>query len=478
VAAAFRQDWMYPYLRLPSSFPFAVRGVHLPRQTVIAALWVAELLAAGGLVAGLVAARRGARPPLRLLFIGACVAIGALAILPPAGSTDALDYAAFGRLLLLGHNPYVAPPIMLRLADPRFAHAVPHRWQFQVSLYGPAATFEQYLAARLGGNTPAKVVFWLKLWNAAAFGLVAIAADRVLRHDWSRRLRAHLLWTFNPLLIWGLVEAGHIDVLAAAAGVLGLLILGPERGTASPGLLRAAAAGALIGLAADIKINFLAFGIGLAWALRRSPAGFLAAAGGGLAVLAPTYAWFGPHAVKALLARQNEFTADSFYRLLDLNAYMNLLGLIAVALVVALAALLLLRMPMGYLDRPAIRPALAISVAWLAVWPYQLPWYDAMAICVLLFYPASRLDWVMIARLTAPTLANSPGNPAVPPGRALTDINQFNVHVAAPVTLLGCALALVALALSGRWGVCDQGELTPLPCCQAVRTYGRVGSWR
>lgn len=53
-------------------------------------------------------------------------------------------------------------------------------------------------------------------------------ADRMLRSHPARRLRAHLLWTLNPLLIWGLVAAGHLDVLAAAAGMLGLLALGPQ----------------------------------------------------------------------------------------------------------------------------------------------------------------------------------------------------------------------------------------------------------
>jgi len=69
------------------------------------------------------------------------------------------------------------------------------------------------------------------------------------------------------------------------------------------------------------------------------------------------------------------------------------------------AVLALRRMPEGALSQPAIRPALALSAAWLFFWPYQLPWYDAMIICLLVFYPASRLDWLVIARLTAITLS-------------------------------------------------------------------------
>ena len=39
------------------------------------------------------------------------------------------------------------------------------------------------------------------------------------------RLRAHLLWSVNPLLLWEIVAGGHIDGLAAAFGLLGILAL-------------------------------------------------------------------------------------------------------------------------------------------------------------------------------------------------------------------------------------------------------------
>jgi hypothetical protein len=474
-ATLVRQDWMYPPLRLPAGgFPFALTSVRVPKPVVVFALWISGLLAAGGLAAGLVAARRGARPPMRLVLVAAGLVVAVLAFLPPAGSTDVLDYASYGRLLLLDHNPYISTPHLLRVSDTGFGRAVPWRWQHQVSLYGPIATFEQYAAARLGGDSAARVVFWLKLWNAIAFGAVALVADRMLRSDPARRLRAHLLWTVNPLLIWGLIAAGHLDVLAAAAGLLGLLALGPQvpgpgpaaAGGPSPAgrslLARAVLAGALVGMAADIKINYLAFGVGLAWALRRKPAAFLAAAAGGLVVLAPAYAWFGKTAITALFARRNKSTVDSFYRLTDLNAYRPYLGEVAIVLLAALVILLLLRMPAADPLRPALRPVMAISLAWLVVWPYQLPWYDAMAICLLLFYPASRLDWLVIARLTVATLANMPGNPALPPGHVLVAIDQFTVHTLAPVVLLACAAWLVLLALTGRWGMRGEPRLAGL----------------
>jgi hypothetical protein len=455
-ASAVRQDWMYPPLRAPAvGPPFELRA-HVSATMVTVGLWIAALLGLAGLVAGLLAARRGARGHIRLMLIGAALAAVALMLLPPAGSTDALDYAAYGRLALLGHNPYVATPLYVRITDAAFAPSIPARWQQQVSLYGPAATFEQYLAARLGGDSIARVVFWLKLWNALAFGAVAFVLDRLLRARPSARLRAHLLWTVNPLLLWVLVAAGHVDAVAAAAGLIGLLAIGVQAPGAQPRLWRAATAGALIGVAADIKINFALFGLGLAWALRRSVPALLAALGGALAVLAPTYAWLGEPAVTALFARRDKTSQDSFYRFGDLTNWQYLIVL-ASLLFVGVAVLLLRRMPPGDRFRPAIRPVLALSVAWLVIWPYQLPWYDAMIFCVLALYPASRLDWVLVARLGVATLGTMPGNPNGVSGTALRSVDVFLVHGLVPAVLLACAVVVVGLAISGQWGVCAEG---------------------
>jgi hypothetical protein len=459
IGASFvRQDWMYPPLRTPPvGPPFELRA-HISGTVVTLALWGAALLAIAGVAAGLLAARRGAHGPIRLMLIGAALAVVALMLLPPAGSTDALDYAAYGRLALFGHNPYVATPLYVRITDPAFAQSIPTRWQQQVSLYGPAATIEQNLAAKLGGDSIARVVFWLKMWNALAFGAVALVLDRVLHARPSARLRAHLLWTVNPLLLWVLVAAGHVDVVATATGLIGLLAIGRQAGSIRPNLWRAAAAGALVGLAADIKIDFALFGLGLAWALRRSVPALLAASGGALVVLAPTYAWLGRPAVAALFARRDKTSQDSFYRFADLTNW-RLLSVLALLLFIGMAILLMRRMPPGDPLRPAIRPVLAISVGWLIIWPYQLPWYDAMVFCVLALYPASTLDWVLLARLGAATIGTIPGNPNGVPGRTLRSEDIFLVHVLVPTALLACAIGVLVLAIGGQWGV--QPDVTP-----------------
>jgi hypothetical protein len=91
-------------------------SLHLTDLTVTAALWVALLLGAAGVAAGLVAVRRGWRPPVRWLVAGAVVAAIALAVVPAVGSTDTLDYAAYGRIAALHHSPYLMTPEQLRLA--------------------------------------------------------------------------------------------------------------------------------------------------------------------------------------------------------------------------------------------------------------------------------------------------------------------------------------------------------------------------
>lgn len=459
---------MAPPLVMPSAGPpWELHSVHGSVKAVTVALWLAAILGGGGVAAGLAAVRSGVRVSVRGLLGMALIVVAVLTVLPPVGSSDALDYAAYGRIVVLGHSPYVMPPYELRLAHDAYSRTVPVEWEHQVTLYGPLATTEQFVAATLGGTSAARIVFWLKLWNAIAFGAVALAADRVLRSDPAARLRAHLLWTINPLLLWGLIAAGHLDVLAAAAGLLGLLMVGsgqsgtglPVAGLAiagrpvSPGPLRAGAAGVLIGIAADIKIFYVLFGLSLVWVLRRSPGSLAAATGGALLVLAPTYTWFGPPAILALLARRDKTTVDNFYQLFSspTGYAQQHLVLVAGGAVACVAILMLWRLPARVPAPPAIPPALALSVAWLFVWPYQLPWYDAMIICLLVLYPASRLDWLVLARLSAGTIALMPGNPWPPPGRVLAGFANDSQLIIAPVVLLAATAGLVVLCGCGRW---------------------------
>ena len=452
-ASAVRNSWERPVIGMPAAGPPWQLSLRVPLALVDAGMWTAAILGGGGVIAGLAAVSRGVRVPARPLLALAFAAVAAFTVLPPAGSTDTLDYAAYGRMVVLGHSPYSMTPDELRRTGDPVGRAAPDTWGTFVTIDGPLATAEQWAAAELGGTSAARIAFWLKLWNVIGFGAVALALDRMARGHPARRARAHLLWSVNPLLLWVLMASGHVDVLAAALGFLGLLALRKKTPSAEPGALRGLTAGLLVGAAADLKATYVLFGLGLAWAARRSAAAWFGAAAGAALVLVPSYVGFGPGAAKALLSRDSQTSIGNYYQtVIGSHVYAvphtALVGVLAFA---AVAALMLWRLPDGVPLLPAVRPVLAITLAWLFVWPYQFPWYDSMAICLLALYPASRLDWLIMVRLTVATFGFMPGNAGFPAQHVLAMITEGVLYYVAPAVLLATAVILVWLGMSQRW---------------------------
>jgi len=269
-----------PVMRHTTGGPPWWVSVGLPDDFVLFTLWGAAVIAAVGVAAGLIAVARGARPPVRVLLAASFIAVAAFTVLPPAGSSDAQSYAIDGNMVVLGHSPYVDTPGQMALLGDRLALGSPVTWRRSLSDYGPLATAEEWASAELGGSSMAQITFWLKLWVAVAFGAVVLLLDRLLRGDPAMRLRAHLLWSLNPLLIWEIVASGHIDGLAIAAGLAGLVTLRFLPPGNRPALMRCVAAGALLGAAAAIKSPFALFALGAVWAVRRSPAAIASVVGG------------------------------------------------------------------------------------------------------------------------------------------------------------------------------------------------------
>jgi hypothetical protein len=440
------------------------------------ALWGAVAVGGLGVIAGLMAVSRGARPPVRIIVACAALAVGVLTVLPAAGSTDILDYAANGRMAATGHSPYVETPLELKNSGDPVGRWIPATWDTSVSVYGPVATAEEWAAAELGGTSMARITFWLKLWNSMAFGLVVLLLDRALQSDPARRLRGHLLWTANPLLWWEIVASGHIDGLAAAFGLLGILLLRTRPGGVGsgeradpPAWTRFVLAGLFIGVAAAIKIPYAAFGIGVIWAGRRSITRLAAAAAGFGVVLAPVYAAAGHPAISVLVSRGPATTWDTMYQIFyrplgytEFGAFLVPPHLPAIAAVAffAVAILAFLRFPDGTPQLPALSPALALSLAWLLVWSYQRPWYDVMAICLLALYPASRLDWLVLGRLILTAPVYLPGVPGLIPAWVNNAINVVG-EVVAPWARLLAALGFIALCVFGWWGWRDRAPDQP-----------------
>jgi hypothetical protein len=480
-----------PLLPRPGGLPWW-HALHLTTTFVTVSLWAAMVLGCAGVIAGLIAVARGARPPVRPVIAFAFLAVVVLTVLPPAGSTDSISYAASGRTAVLGHSPYVMTPLQLtRTGDPVGQQIpfreVPSTWTNTVSVYGPVATGAEWIAAELGGTSLPRITFWLKLEEALAFGAVILILDRMLRNNPEMRLRAHLLWSVNPLLLWEIVAGGHIDGLAAVFGLLGVAALrsrrqqpSAEAGGGAPatvGVGGAFLSGLLIGVAVGIKVEYVLLGAAVAWACRRSLRAFAAAAAGFLVVVVPTYLAAGTPAVKVLVTRSPGVTWDDMYQLLwrPVFGYTQFsassapphLEQVGYLLFAAVALLALLRFPDRVPGLPAVAPALALSLAWLFVTAFQRPWYDVMAISLLALYSTSKLDWVILIRLLAgaTVYAQAIQSPAEP--HWLYDVVQFDGSWLTPAVRFLAVVALVWLCVSGRWGwrsrsVASSGRLPEL----------------
>ena len=199
-------------------------GAH-PSPYLVVGL-TAAALAAGtlGLVLVLRAIRRGWSVPARLVLLAGLLAAAALTLLPPFGSSDQLSYAAYGRMLVTGHNPYTTTPAQLAALGDPVARAV-QDWFTTPSVYGPLATAIQGLASLIGGTSVRLTVFVLGLANLAAFAVTALLLHRMTRGNPVRQLRAAVLWACNPLLLQVLVAGAHVDGQAAVFAVAALAVL-------------------------------------------------------------------------------------------------------------------------------------------------------------------------------------------------------------------------------------------------------------
>jgi hypothetical protein len=471
VVSAAGPNVSVPAMSRPGGGPPWWHALHLTATFVTVSLWAAMVLGCAGVLSGLVAVARGARPPVRPVLAASFLAVAVLTVLPPAGSTDPISYAASGRTAVTGHSPYVMTPRQLQQSGDPVGRQIPSReippsWMNAVSVYGPVATAAEWGAAELGGSSLARITFWLKLEEAIAFGAVVLALDRLLRADPEMRIRAHLLWSVNPLLLWEIVAGGHIDGLAAAFGLLGIVALrvGSRRegGRPQPIVGSAALAGLLIGVATGLKVEYALLGLAVAWACRRSLRALAAAAAGFVVVIGPAYLAAGTAAIKVLVTRSTGITWDTMYQLFwrpvlgytrfSVSSVPPHLELVAYLLFAGAALLALLRFPDLVPLRPAVAPALALSLAWLFVTPFQRPWYDVMAIALLALYPASWLDWVVLIRLLAgaTVYVQAVQSPAQP--HWLYDLGQFNGTWLTPGIRLLAVIAFVWLCLSGRWG--------------------------
>jgi len=472
-------------------------GLGLPEYLAVAL--AAAALAAGtvGLGLCLYAARRGWAVRPWVLLAAGIIAATALALLPPFGSSDHLSYAAYGRMVATGHDPYTTTPAMLaRLGDP-VARAV-QDWRHSPSVYGSLATGGQALASAIGGQSVRLTVFALSVLNLVTFAGAGLLLHLLTRGRRDRQLRAALLWTCNPLLLQVLVAGGHVDSQAVAFTVaaIALFCLGMQNAGAAASPLRrsgaAAAAGVAVGLAFAVKLSMVLVAAGLLvaaallWWPRDGVAGrgpaaryWLAASGLAAGFAATAAAAFAPWGLRSLspALRAGSFVSiGSPWRAVRAALSFpvgeqtadDLVKAGAIVLAIALAGLFarplidLARRPLtDLMERrepdPAVVAAasvLAVGFAWLAAWPYVLPWYDGLAWAPLallpwLPFPWAVLDWLVLARTAALAFGYLPARGIVMPAGLdwLRSVVRMGVT---PVMLLAVTVTLAVVLWRAR----------------------------
>lgn len=441
---------MVPALSGPSWQPPYSLGASPEGHLVIALAAAAILLGGLGLLGALLRSQwRRRLPGARALVLIGCVVAGVLAFLPPSGSGDHLNYAAYGRMVTLGLNPYTNGAV--NLAGDPIADAVEEPWREEPSVYGPVATALQAGASWLGGDSLRLTIFVLALVNAAAFIATGLLIDRFTRDDPERRLRAALLWTANPLLLYQLVAGMHVDTLAIACMVAALLARSRPVGS-----------GALLGLGVAVKVNAGLVALGPAWELRRRPGRLALMAGCAVAVVVVGYTIVGPEAIAPMTRTSKSISHASLWKLVQgwLQAIVGqgsaYRGEIQVGsiLLLALIAWSLLRLASRTtgrgreLDAPVV--AAGLMVAYLFATPYILPWYDGLAFGLLALVAASALDSFVVVHLLVLSLAYLPARVEGVPGDLAWLSGELRPRLAWVLLALTVALVVWARRAAGR----------------------------
>ncbi len=417
-------------------------GLHPPSWLVTVLLDAGYVLGALAVALGLLAVRRGARVPRAALLVAVGVAVLTV-LVPPTGSADHLNYAAYGRIQAQGGDPYVVPPAQWAGGTDPVTSAVEAPWTRTPSIYGPVATQLQALTSRFGGDDLRSTVWaWqllcLAAWLAVGAVLHVVCRTRIGQDEDTGRAaagRAAWLWLLNPVLLGLLLLGAHVDLLGAALA-LAAVVLAARR----PLL-----AGVALGGAIGIKVTFVLVAPALLWALWRRRRrtgrpwwpGALAGAVGTAGVLVPLYDLAGRHVLDQLRhARQYVSLATPWRPVVDLvtgpfshHAVRTVVSwaapVVVLALVVALAVALrrTIAQDAGTGGRPggtttddaaattrdAALGTVILATAYLLGVPYSLPWYDAVAWAPLGLLASGVLDVLLLVRLVTLAVAYVPG---------------------------------------------------------------------
>lgn len=168
--------------------------------------------------------RRGNRPPMTLLWVGAVALYVALIPAPALQSQDVYQNLFYGKMALEGHNPYVIYAGSLK--DGWRAWTL---WDTTLSVYGPAWTILTAGIVKVSGGSLTAAFLIIKTVTAAlALGATWALARVTRENDQRQEGRASLgisfdpglsvlAFAFNPMVLFSVGVGAHSDIAVAAA---------------------------------------------------------------------------------------------------------------------------------------------------------------------------------------------------------------------------------------------------------------------
>ncbi|KJE77688.1 polyprenol phosphomannose-dependent alpha 1,6 mannosyltransferase MptB [Ferrimicrobium acidiphilum] len=232
--------------KIPGSWYLGVNASPHPGNLIVELL--AESLIYYGLVLTAVAwlrivvgARRGEQLRYKWLLFGLWVL--PLMVAGPLFSRDVYSYAAQGRMVTLGINPYSGGPALL--GNSAYRSTVDPLWGMAKAPYGPLFLALAGGLVQLSGHSPMMTVLLLRLVALASVVVIGIFILKIADLLGVNRDLAFALSAANPILLYTFASAGHNDALMTALMVAGIYLFLKDRRLA--GIV-------LVALAASVKV--------------------------------------------------------------------------------------------------------------------------------------------------------------------------------------------------------------------------------
>ena len=446
-----RNGSLLPPWYLPSTW-----GISLGDWVAVVLTYLCIAVGAFGMWILLRALAAGWRPVAKkLLYTGIGLQI-VVSLVTPLTSADVEMYAAYGRLQVLGRDPYeITVGEIFRTQYDAVLYWTERPWQDTPSVYGPVVSASQVLANRLGGASMHDIVFWLQMFCLIPMLLIGIIAYRLAAGNPVLQTRVALFTLVNPAMIWAVTAQAHNEALAVMFAFAAIAAM-----RRWPWL-----AGLLIGIAGGAKVNMVLFGIAILWGYRREPKKLAVVAATAAVPLLIFYGLWQPSALLSAARNTTYVNAGAWAgpvfglltKFMSWNIAKIIINIVAIVGWVVIAGMLFRLVetrplpgiddhivdPMKDPTSVAVRTAVVLYASWLITTPNSFSWYDLMAWTPLAVAAASRLDSLMLWRTTWLSAAFVTGR-AIPYARGLT---TTGARIRDTACVIAQVLVLVAIVV-------------------------------